>query len=222
MYDDDGGDTRGVQLDAFARLYRRPWPADELLELVGLSEDAGTRIGALSGGQQRRVDVALGLVGRPEVLFLDEPTTGVQISSLSMIMALIPIGLGVLAWSALATLAAAFIPNASSAYPLLGATGLPVILLSGGLGSVVSTGSSWLNTLMSYLPAKPVIDGTARALRAHPIPPSAHDIAILAAWTIVAMLAAARCFTWSPTPPARRHPGVRHAPLATPSPTNVN
>jgi ABC-2 type transport system ATP-binding protein len=55
---------------------RRPWPVDELLDVVGLTEHAGQRIGRLSGGQRRRLDVAIGIVGRPELLFLDEPTVG--------------------------------------------------------------------------------------------------------------------------------------------------
>jgi ABC-2 type transport system ATP-binding protein len=55
---------------------RRPWPVDELIDAVGLSEHAGKRIGRLSGGQRRRLDVAIGIVGRPEMLFLDEPTAG--------------------------------------------------------------------------------------------------------------------------------------------------
>jgi ABC-2 type transport system ATP-binding protein len=54
----------------------RPWPADELIETVGLTTQAGKRIGQLSGGQRRRLDVAVGIVGRPEMLFLDEPTAG--------------------------------------------------------------------------------------------------------------------------------------------------
>jgi ABC-2 type transport system ATP-binding protein len=54
----------------------RPWPADELVEAVGLAEHADKRVGQLSGGQRRRLDVAIGLVGRPELLFLDEPTAG--------------------------------------------------------------------------------------------------------------------------------------------------
>jgi ABC-2 type transport system ATP-binding protein len=55
---------------------RRPWPVDDLLATVGLTEHAGQRIGRLSGGQRRRLDVAIGIVGRPELLFLDEPTVG--------------------------------------------------------------------------------------------------------------------------------------------------
>jgi ABC-2 type transport system ATP-binding protein len=53
---------------------RRPWDADELIEAVGLTEQAGKKIRTLSGGQRRRLDVAIGIVGRPELLFLDEPT----------------------------------------------------------------------------------------------------------------------------------------------------
>jgi ABC-2 type transport system ATP-binding protein len=60
----------------FAGFYPRPRDPDEVIELVGLTEQAGKRISTLSGGQARRVDVALGIVGRPELVFLDEPTTG--------------------------------------------------------------------------------------------------------------------------------------------------
>jgi ABC-2 type transport system ATP-binding protein len=55
---------------------QRPWDADELIAAVGLTEHAGKKIRRLSGGQRRRLDVAIGIVGRPEVLFLDEPTAG--------------------------------------------------------------------------------------------------------------------------------------------------
>ena len=57
---------------------QRPWPVDELLERVGLAPHAGQKINKLSGGQRRRLDVAVGLLGRPELLFLDEPTTGLD------------------------------------------------------------------------------------------------------------------------------------------------
>ena len=55
---------------------RRPWDTDELIEAVGLTEHARKKVGQLSGGQRRRLDVAIGIVGRPELLFLDEPTAG--------------------------------------------------------------------------------------------------------------------------------------------------
>jgi ABC-2 type transport system ATP-binding protein len=60
----------------YAGLYPRPRPVAEVLELVGLADDGDTRAGVLSCGQRRRVDLALGIVGNPRVLFLDEPTTG--------------------------------------------------------------------------------------------------------------------------------------------------
>ncbi|WP_442874931.1 ABC transporter ATP-binding protein [Actinoplanes sp. NBC_00393] len=67
----------GAYYAAYATPERpRPWPVDELIEVVGLTESAGTRIARLSGGQRRRLDVAIGIVGRPELLFLDEPTVG--------------------------------------------------------------------------------------------------------------------------------------------------
>jgi ABC-2 type transport system ATP-binding protein len=60
----------------FAGYYRRPRPVEEVIELVGLEETADRRVRALSGGQRRRLDVGLALVGDPELVFLDEPTTG--------------------------------------------------------------------------------------------------------------------------------------------------
>jgi ABC-2 type transport system ATP-binding protein len=60
----------------FAGFYPRPRNPDEVLELVGLTAKARSRIHQLSGGQVRRLDVALGIIGGPELLFLDEPTTG--------------------------------------------------------------------------------------------------------------------------------------------------
>jgi ABC-2 type transport system ATP-binding protein len=59
-----------------AGFYDRPREADELLEVMGLAGQAGQMVSRLSGGQRRRLDVALGIVGRPDVLFLDEPTAG--------------------------------------------------------------------------------------------------------------------------------------------------
>ncbi len=68
--------TVAEQLRHFTTLYPRHRSVEELLEKTGLEPQRNTRISRLSGGQRRRVDVALGIIGRPEVLFLDEPTTG--------------------------------------------------------------------------------------------------------------------------------------------------
>jgi len=60
----------------FARFYPHPADPAEVIERVGLAEKADARTHTLSGGQKRRLDVALGIVSQPELLFLDEPTTG--------------------------------------------------------------------------------------------------------------------------------------------------
>jgi ABC-2 type transport system ATP-binding protein len=56
--------------------HKRPYDVDHLIRTVGLVEQAGKKISSLSGGQRRRLDVAIGIVGKPELLFLDEPTAG--------------------------------------------------------------------------------------------------------------------------------------------------
>ena len=63
-------------LQRTAAYYPRPRSVDEIIALVGLVAQAGTRVRRLSGGQQRRLDLALAVIGRPDLLFLDEPTTG--------------------------------------------------------------------------------------------------------------------------------------------------
>ena len=73
----DNADLSCVEvLRAFATFYPSSRSVDEVLGLVGLSEQAEARVRVLSGGQRRRLDVGLGIIGRPELLFLDEPTTG--------------------------------------------------------------------------------------------------------------------------------------------------
>ncbi|MDJ0336463.1 ABC transporter ATP-binding protein [Salinibacterium sp. G-O1] len=73
---ESGNVTVREQLTHFAGFYPNPRDVDEVIAAVGLQDKQKTLIRKLSGGQRRRVDVALGIIGRPELLFLDEPTTG--------------------------------------------------------------------------------------------------------------------------------------------------
>ena len=73
---ESGAVTVREQLTHFAGFYPNPRDVDEVIAAVGLVDKQKTLIRKLSGGQRRRVDVALGIIGRPELLFLDEPTTG--------------------------------------------------------------------------------------------------------------------------------------------------
>lgn len=73
---ESGNVTVREQLTHFAGYYPNPRSVDEVIAAVGLEDKQKTLIRKLSGGQRRRVDVALGIIGRPELLFLDEPTTG--------------------------------------------------------------------------------------------------------------------------------------------------
>ena len=63
-------------IEMYRGFYPAPRPLDEIIDVVGLTEKRDDRVKTLSGGQQRRLDVAIGLAGDPELLFLDEPTTG--------------------------------------------------------------------------------------------------------------------------------------------------
>jgi ABC-2 type transport system ATP-binding protein len=68
--------TVAEAIDRFRGFYPSPRPLEEIIKVVGLEEKRNERVRKLSGGQQRRLDVAIGLAGDPELLFLDEPTTG--------------------------------------------------------------------------------------------------------------------------------------------------
>jgi ABC-2 type transport system ATP-binding protein len=73
----DAGDLTVLEtIDHFSGYYSNPRKVDEVIHAVGLTEKENALIRNLSGGQRRRLDVALGIVGNPELLFLDEPTTG--------------------------------------------------------------------------------------------------------------------------------------------------
>jgi ABC-2 type transport system ATP-binding protein len=63
-------------IEIYSAAYPHPLPADDAIELVGLEDSGDTLVRTLSGGQRRRLDLALGIAGDPELLFLDEPTTG--------------------------------------------------------------------------------------------------------------------------------------------------
>jgi ABC-2 type transport system ATP-binding protein len=63
-------------ISLFACFYEAPRPVEETIELVGLGDKRDARVGTLSGGQKRRADVAIGIIGDPDLIFLDEPTTG--------------------------------------------------------------------------------------------------------------------------------------------------
>jgi ABC-2 type transport system ATP-binding protein len=73
----DAGDLSvGETVEHFSNYYSNPLDVQHVIDSVGLSEKQGALIRTLSGGQRRRLDVALGIIGNPELLFLDEPTTG--------------------------------------------------------------------------------------------------------------------------------------------------
>ena len=63
-------------IELYSAAYPRPRPVDEVVELVGLEEKRDARVETLSGGQRRRLDFAVGIAGDPDIIFLDEPTTG--------------------------------------------------------------------------------------------------------------------------------------------------
>ena len=66
----------GEMIDTWRSYYENPLPYDDILDLVGLRSDEAKLVRRLSGGQRRRLDFALAVAGDPEVIFLDEPTTG--------------------------------------------------------------------------------------------------------------------------------------------------
>lgn len=73
----DAGDLTVIEIiEHFSGYYSKPRDSDEVIAAVGLEDKTGALIRNLSGGQRRRLDVALGIIGSPELLFLDEPTTG--------------------------------------------------------------------------------------------------------------------------------------------------
>ncbi|MBV9820257.1 MAG: ABC transporter permease [Solirubrobacterales bacterium] len=110
--------------------------------------------------------------------------------------------LGSAAWAATATAVTSVIPTVDAAGGIMILIYFPVIIVSGVIGQI--TEPHWLSTLARYLPAQPLINGAASALhhRAGPLP--AHDVLVLAGWTIGGLIAAVALFRWEPHRAQRR------------------
>jgi len=102
--------TVAEALDTFGAAYRTPRDRDEVIALVGLEDKANARLKTLSGGQQRRIDMALGLIGDPDLIFLDEPAAVVAFIVAAAAFAGLGLGLAALAPSGNTAPAAAFHP----------------------------------------------------------------------------------------------------------------
>lgn len=79
----------GELLRQYAGFFDDPWPPDQLVDRVGLADRVGTPFRRLSGGEQRRLSLALAVIGRPEVVFLDEPTAGIDLEGRETVRALL-------------------------------------------------------------------------------------------------------------------------------------
>jgi ABC-2 type transport system permease protein len=111
---------------------------------------------------------------------------------------------GAVTWAMVGTAASTLIPSVEAAWPLLGLTYLPLVVLSGSFGAVTGL-PDWLSGAIRYLPAQPLIDSTSRALQGG-LPFSAHGLTVELAWAAFALLAAQRWFSWAPHPPGTRRP----------------
>jgi ABC-2 type transport system permease protein len=110
--------------------------------------------------------------------------------------------LGAAAWSAIGTAVTALIPSTDAAWPILGLSYLPVIIISGAFGQISEP--NWLTHLVSYLPAQPIIHAALHALQTNPTTLiSGHDLTILIAWTGAGLIASIQLFQWEPHPPKR-------------------
>jgi ABC-2 type transport system ATP-binding protein len=174
-------------IELYGSVYRRRRSVDELVGLVGLEGKVDQRIGALSGGQRRRVDLALGLVGRPDLLFLDEPTTGFDPAARRRSWALVE---GLCAEGATVVLTTHYLDEAQHLADRVGvlvdgvlvAEGTPDELVAGAGGSVVTCAvpeSASLEGLGSVLPADAAV--TDRRIRFVSTRPT-HDLAALTGW----------------------------------------
>lgn len=172
----------------YGSVYRRRRPVDELLDLVGLDDKADARIGTLSGGQRRRIDLALGIVGYPDLVFLDEPTTGfdpaARRKSWELVQGLCSLGTTVL-------LTTHYLDEAEQLADRVGvlangrlvAEGTPDELIGGLAETVVSFAVDGLDpsTIAGALPAGAVVDGDR--VRFTTSTPTA-DVHRLTAWAV--------------------------------------
>lgn len=149
-------------LALFSRLYPNPWPVADALHMVDLVDDADVRVGVLSGGQRRRTDLAIGIIGRPEVLFLDEPTTALDPEARRR------------TWSAIENLTRTGTTVLLTTHYIDEADHLAdrVIVLAGGRIVADTTpdelrARSGPSTIRYALPSHAVVDGLPAALAAH-------------------------------------------------------
>lgn len=124
---------------------------------------------------------------------------GVTTSPVAVACLLVPLAVGAVVWSLIGTAVSGFIPNASSAYPLLTITYLPIVILSGAMGSMAGE-PPWLRVAATYLPVHPVLGPAAAAVQHHNLAAfgDARGAAVLAGWAIAAVATALLGFQWSP------------------------
>jgi ABC-2 type transport system permease protein len=121
--------------------------------------------------------------------------------------------LGAATWASIGTAVSALIPTVEAAWPLLGLSYLPAVILSGSFGSVGGE-PHWLATAIGWLPVAPIIHGAARALPAAGGASvlSLRDLALLAGWAAAGVLVSQRHFRWQPRTPGRRRASPAVAP----------
>jgi ABC-2 type transport system permease protein len=122
---------------------------------------------------------------------------GVGVDAASFVRLAVVFVAGAVAWAAIGTAVSGFIPTAEAAWPLLGATYMPLVVLSGSFGAIPGQ-PGWLVTLVGDLPVRPVVAAASRALdgTGPPLGFTGHELLVLVAWTAAAFLVAQRWFRW--------------------------
>lgn len=175
-------------IDLYGTVYRRRRPTEELLDLVGLDAKADARISTLSGGQRRRLDLALGIVGYPDLVFLDEPTTGfdpaARRKSWELIQGLCSLGTTVL-------LTTHYLDEAEHLADRVGvltngrlvAEGTPAELIGGVASTVVSftVDGADPSELRSILPATAIINGARVEFSTDT---ATHHVHVVTGWAV--------------------------------------